>query len=39
MVTQFAAAVPARVLGKAVGSLAHERDRIIAALDMLLTGV
>jgi toxin CcdB len=39
MVTQFAAAVPLNALGKATHSLASERDRIIAALDMLLTGV
>ena len=39
MVTQFAGALPARVLGNAAGSLRHEQDRIMAALDMLITGI
>ena len=38
MVTQFASAVPAKALGVSVGSLAGEHDRIMAAIDMLLTG-
>lgn len=38
MVTHFAAAVPLRGLGQPVGSLRDEHDRIMAALDMLLTG-
>ena len=39
MKTHFAAAVPVRSLGKVVTSLADQRYAIIAALDMLLTGV
>ena len=38
MVTQLAAAVPLRELGKPVESLAAEHAAIMNALDMLLTG-
>jgi toxin CcdB len=38
MVTQLAAAVPLRDLGKPIGSLAGEHGAIMNALDMLLTG-
>lgn len=39
MVTQFASAMPVAELGPVVDSMAHEQDRIMAALDMLLTGI
>lgn len=39
MVTQIAAAVPARELGLAVISLSGRESDIIGALDVLLTGV
>ena len=39
MVTQFASALPVAELGAPVESLAHEHDRIMAALDMLLIGI
>ena len=39
MLTQYAAAVPERELGGAVGSLAVEDYAIGRALDMLLTGI
>jgi toxin CcdB len=39
MATHVAAAVPRRTLSARVTSLAQDRDRIIAALDTLLTGV
>ena len=35
MMTQFAAAIPARTLGRIVQSLDHEHHVITAALDML----
>jgi len=38
MVTQYMAAVPIRELGQPVGSLAHDFERIRAALDMLFDG-
>ncbi|CAN5491938.1 CcdB family protein [soil metagenome] len=38
MVTQSAATVPVRALGRHVVSLAHEQATIVNALDMLLTG-
>ena len=38
MVTQFMAAVPAKVLKSAVFSLGDRRDEIVAALDLLLQG-
>ena len=38
MMTHFASAVPQRVLGEAVGSLAHEHTTIMNAFDLLLTG-
>ncbi|HEV2817673.1 MAG TPA: CcdB family protein [Allosphingosinicella sp.] len=38
MVTQLAAAVPVRELGRPVGSLADQHAIIMNALDMLLTG-
>ncbi len=39
MATQFMAAIPAGELGKPVGTLAVHRDEIIAAIDVLLSGV
>lgn len=39
MATQLAASVDARLLRNPVASLEHEHDRIMAAFDMLLTGV
>lgn len=38
MLTQYMAAVSEKELKKAAGSLAVEQDRIIKALDMLLSG-
>ena len=38
MMTHFAASVPTRSLGTAVGSLAGEYTPIMNALDMLITG-
>ncbi len=38
MYTQYAAAVELRRLGRAVTSLASNRDEIVAAIDMLVTG-
>lgn len=38
MMTHFAVAVPRRVLGKSVGSLAQEYTIIMNASDMLLSG-
>lgn len=38
MVTHLAAAVPVRDLGQRITSLRDEHDRIMNALDMLLTG-
>ena len=38
MSTQLASAVPVRELGPWVASLADEHDRIMNALDMLMTG-
>jgi toxin CcdB len=38
LITQEIVAVRKSVLGASCGSLAHERDHIIAALDMLFTG-
>lgn len=39
LVTQFAAAVEMRELGKATGSLADQHHVIVGALDMLIRGV
>ena len=39
MVTQFAAAVHVRELGNTVASLAAEHEQVVAALDLLITGV
>lgn len=39
MATPLAASVPRRELGEEIASLASERDRIIGAIDMLVTGV
>jgi toxin CcdB len=39
MVTQFVAAMPARNLGRRIGDLADQRDAIIGALDVLITGI
>lgn len=38
MVTQYLSAVPVRVLGRPVGSLAERSDEIGAALDMVFVG-
>jgi toxin CcdB len=38
MYTQYAAAVPRRVLEEKIASLAADRDRIVAAIDMLVSG-
>lgn len=38
LATQSAATVPVRMLGSRIGSLSQEHDRIMSALDMLLTG-
>ena len=38
MVTQFAAAVPARELGERTGSLIERQDEVLGALDMLISG-
>ena len=38
MVTHLAAAIPVRDLGQRIMSLRDEHDRIMNALDMLLTG-
>lgn len=38
MVTQLAAAVPVRALGRPVASLADQHAAIMNALDMLITG-
>jgi toxin CcdB len=38
LATQLLAAVPRRVLGRPVGSVADARDAIDRALDLLLTG-
>ena len=38
MMTQYAAAIETRRLGRSVGWLANEQDAIMNALDMLLTG-
>jgi toxin CcdB len=35
---QFAATIPASELGQFVASIADEQDKIIGALDMLMTG-
>jgi toxin CcdB len=37
--TEFATAVSARELGNPIGNLSHYRDQIIAAMDMLVTGI
>jgi toxin CcdB len=39
MLTPELAGVPRKALGERVASLAHERDAIIAALDLAITGV
>jgi hypothetical protein len=39
MIAQEIVTVRKSVLGEPRGSLAHERDKIIAALDMLFTGL
>lgn len=38
MNTQFMAAVPVNILCKPVGTLAHHRDEIVAAVDFLMQG-
>ena len=38
MLTQSMAAVPINEIGKRVDSIAHERDAIMDAIDMLLSG-
>ncbi|MFM9978795.1 MAG: CcdB family protein [Sphingomonadaceae bacterium] len=39
MMTQIIFAIPEQELGRPVASLREEQDRIMAALDMLLTGI
>lgn len=39
LVTQFLSAVPRSILRRPVGSLADRSDTVLAALDLLLTGV
>ncbi|HLY90979.1 MAG TPA: CcdB family protein [Acetobacteraceae bacterium] len=39
MVTQFSSAVPIRELGDRVATLADRHETVMAALDMLITGV
>lgn len=39
MVTQFAAAIPARELRTRMGSLANRQEEILNALDVLISGV
>lgn len=39
LITEQASALPARVLGRKVASLAEHRTDIIAALDFLFTGI
>ncbi len=39
LMTQFLSAVEVRELGRKVGSLAEDGERVLAALDFLLTGV
>lgn len=39
LVFQEIAAVPATALGKRVGSLASRRDELVAAVDLLFTGI
>jgi toxin CcdB len=39
LITQEVVTVRKRVLGSPCGSIAHERDKIIAALDLLFTGI
>jgi hypothetical protein len=39
MATHWAASIATRELGPRIASLAHEHDRIMSALDMLLTGI
>jgi len=38
MYTQYAASVPVRELGPSVASLAAEADKVVNALDMLISG-
>ena len=39
LMTQFLSAVEVRELGRKVGSLAEDGERVLGALDFLLTGV
>lgn len=39
LLTQSLSAIPGRLLGSKVGSLAARRDEIVRALDLLFTGV
>ncbi|HVK85867.1 MAG TPA: CcdB family protein [Kofleriaceae bacterium] len=39
LVFQDLASIPASALGKVVGSLAHRRGELIAAVDLLFTGI
>jgi toxin CcdB len=39
LTTQFMSAVRAADLGPAIGSLSNQRDEIVRAIDLLLTGV
>ena len=39
MITQELAAVPTALLGRRIATLSRHRDEIIAAIDMLITGI
>ena len=39
MLTPEIAGVPAKVLGEAIGNLSSQRGAIIAALDLVITGI
>lgn len=39
MLTQALVALPVNALGSKIGNLERERDKIVGALDLLLTGV
>ncbi len=39
LMTHLLAAIPARILKKKVGSATFQRDKIIASLDFLFTGI
>mgnify|MGYP006283722091 CR=1 FL=1 len=39
LLTHLLAAIPAQTLADPIGSASHQRDTVIAALDMLFTGI